>query len=115
MHNAAIALLVLSSVVSLFGGYLRDRFVYADERPIGEDQKAVFQVQRRLCIGFFIMAGLGLAFAVINMLAFALFHLGDAGAFWTAIAAGAWSAAVLTLFVTTYGAMQKAKVMSEPP
>ena len=114
MHNTAIALFILSSVVSLFGGYLRDRFVYTDEGPIAEDLKDVCKIQKRLCIGFFIMAGLGLAFAVINVLAFGIFHLSDTGAFWTAIAAGAWSAAVLVLFVTTYGAMHKAKTMFGP-
>ncbi len=114
MHNTAIALFILSSIVSLFGGYLRDRFVYADERPIAEDLKDVCKAQKRLCVGFFIMAGLGLAFAVINALAFGIFRLSDTDAFWTATAAGAWAAAVLILFVTTYGAMQKAKTLYGP-
>ena len=114
MHNAAIALLILSSVVGLFGGYLRDRFVYTDERPMDEDLKSACRVQKRLCVGFFIMAGLGLAFATVNALAFALLHLSDADAFWTTIAAGVWSGAVLALFVTTYGAMRKARIMLEP-
>ena len=114
MHNTAIALLILSSVVSLFGGYLRDRFVYTDERSTDENLKSVFKIQKRLCIGFFIMAGLGLTFAVTNALTFALFHPSDTNAFWTAIAAGAWSAGVLALFATTYGAMRKARVMLEP-
>lgn len=114
MRNTAIALLILSSVVSLFGGYLRDRFVCADEGPIDEEPKSACKVQKRLYVGFLIMAGLGLAFAVINALAFAIFHLSDTDAFWTAIAAGAWSAAVLALFVATYGALRKAKIMLEP-
>lgn len=113
MHNTAIALFMLSSVVSLFGGYLRDRFVYTEERPSNEDLKSVYKVQKRLCIGFFIMAGLGLAFAITDALAFAIFRLSDTDAFWTAIMAGAWSAAVLALFVATYGAMQKAKTLIE--
>lgn len=113
MHDAAIALLILSSIVSLFGGYLRDRFVYTDERPIPEDLRGACKVQKRLCFAFFIMAGLGLAFAIINALAFAIFHLSDTGAFWTATAAGAWSVAVLGLFVATYSAMQKTKILVE--
>ena len=114
MRNTTIALLILSSVVSLFGGYLRDRFVYADEDPIGEELKSACKVQKRLRVGFFIMAGLGLAFAIINALAFAVFHLSDTDAFWTAIAAGAWSAAVLASFAATYGALRKARIMLEP-
>lgn len=114
MHNAAIALLILSSVVGLFGGYLRDRFVYTDERPMDEDLKSACKVQKRLCVGFFIMAGMGLAFAAVNALAFALFRPGDTDAFWMTIAAGAWSAAVLALFVTTHGAMRRARIMLEP-
>lgn len=113
MHNAAIALFILSSVVSLFGGYLRDAFVYTEERPIHDDLRDACRVQRRLCIGFFVMAGLGLAFAIANALAFAIFHLSDTDAFWMAIMAGAWSAAVLALFVATYGAMRKAKTLIE--
>ena len=112
MHDAAIALFILSSIVSLLGGYLRDRFVYIDH-PISEDLEGVCKVQKRLCIGFFIMAGLGLAFAIVNALAFAVFRPNDAEAFWTATAAGAWSTAVLALFATTYGAMQKAKTLAE--
>lgn len=114
MHNAAIALFILSSVVSLLGGYLRDRFVYADERPFDEEVRNVCKAQKRLCVGFFITAGLGLAFAVINALAFAVFHLSSADAFWAAIAAGTWSAAVLALFAATYGAMQRAKTLFGP-
>ncbi len=113
MHNTTIALFILSSVVSLFGGYLRDRFVYAGERTINEDLRSVCKVQKRLCIGFFVMAGLGSAFAIINALAFAIFHLSNADAFWTAIIAGAWSAGVLALFVATYGTLQKAKTQIE--
>lgn len=111
MHNAAIALFTLSSIVSLFGGYLRDRFVYTEERPIAEDLKGMCKVQRRLCIGFFIMAGLGLAFAITDVLAFGIFRLSDTDAFWTATAAGVWSAAVLALFAATFGTMQKAKTL----
>lgn len=113
MHNAAVALFVLSSIVSLFGGYLRGGFVYTEERPINEDAKCACNVQKRLCIGFFAMAGLGLAFAIINVLAFAIFHLSDTDAFWTAMMAGAWLATVLALFVATHGAMQKAKTLIE--
>lgn len=109
MHNTAIALFLLSSVVSLFGGYLRDRFVYTDERPIDEDLRRVCKVQKRLWLGFFTMAGLGLTFAIINVLALAIFRLSDTGVFWTAIMAGVWLAAVLALFAATFGAMQKAK------
>ncbi len=112
MHNAATALFILSSVVSLLGGHLRDRFVCTDERPTDVDTMRVFRVQRRLCIGFFVVAGLGLAFATMNALAFAIFRLSDADVFWTATMAGTWSVVVATLFVATYGAMQKAKTMS---
>ena len=113
MHNATIAFFILSSVVSLFGGYLRDRFVYAEERTVDEDLKTVCKIQKRLCIGFFAMAGLGSAFAIINALAFAIFHLSDRDALWTATIAGAWSAGVLALFVATYGTLQKAKAQIE--
>ncbi len=111
MHDAAIGLFILSSIVSLFGGYLRDRFVYTEEHPIPDDLKTVCKVQRRLCIGFFVMAGLGLVFAISNALAFAIFRLNDAEAFWTAAAAGVWSAAVLALFMTTFRGMQKARTL----
>lgn len=113
MHNTAIALFILSSMVSLCGGYLRGRFVYTDERPVDEDLKSACKVQKGLCVGFFVMAGLGSAFAIIGVLAFALFRLSDTDAFWATIAAGAWLAAVLALFAMTYGAMQKTKVMFE--
>lgn len=111
MHNTAVALFTLSSIVSLFGGYLRDQFIYTDERPIDEDVRNICKAQKRLCVGFFVMAGLGLALAITNALAFAIFHLTGAEAFWMVVVAGAWLVAVLTLFTTTYGSMQKAKVM----
>ena len=113
MHNTAIALFILSSVVSLFGGYLRNGFMCTEERPISKDLRSVCKVQKRLYIGFYIMAGLGLVFAITNALAFALFRLSDTDAFWTVIIAGAWSAAVLALFMATHGAMQKAKTLVE--
>ena len=111
MHDTAIALFILSSIVSLLGAYLRDRFVYAEEHRVDQDFKDACKVQKRLCIGFFIMAGWGLAFAIIKALAFAIFHLSDTDAFWMATTAGVWSAAVLALFMATYGALQKAKTM----
>ena len=105
---------MLSSVANLLGGDLRDQFVHTEKRPMDENLKVAFKVQRRLCIGFFVTAGLGLAFTIASALVFGLFYLGDAGASWMAIAAEAWPAVVLTWFVATYGAMQKAKIMFEP-
>jgi len=111
MHNAAISLFVLSSVVSLFGGYLRDGFVYTEDRPADEDFKNTCKAQKRLCIGFFVMAGMGLTLAIANALAFALFRLSDVDAAWTASVAAAWLVAVMALFVKTFGAMRKAKAL----
>ena len=111
MHNAAIFLILLSTVVSLFGGNLRDGFVYSEDRPANEDFQTTCRAQKRLCIGFFVMAGLGLALAIVNALAFAIFRLSDADAAWTAAGAAAWAVAVLVLFVRTFGAMRKARAL----
>jgi hypothetical protein len=102
MKNAAIALFMLSAVVSLAGAYRRGKYVYAEEQPNVSSHGAARDAQKRLYVGFFVIAALGLIFACTNVLAFSVFRVGNEVAFWAVVAAGSWSAAALLLFVMTY-------------
>lgn len=102
MKNAAMALFMLSAVVSLAGAYRRGAFACAEEQPTVSSHTAAWDAQKRLYVGSFVMAALGLIFACTNVLAFSVFKVGNDVAFWAVIAAGSWSAAALLLFAMTY-------------
>ncbi len=104
MKNAAVALFVLSTIVSLAGAYIRGRFIYAEEQPTVLSLRIAWDLQKRLYVVFFTMAVLGLVFALTNLFAFAFLGFGDDGAVWAVATAGTWSATVLILFATTYRA-----------